>query len=87
MVDVATNIKINAIVDLESGETLLAHPTKDDVYVTAKHFAKLASGAAEDTNCTYTSRQVCSSQIPSPSSYTGYICTGWTTIQTCNCDD
>ena len=87
MNEVATNIHTSAIVDLQTGETLIAHPTKQDVFVTPKHFAKIATGAADETNCTYVTQQVCTQQIPSPSSYTGYICGGWATVQTCNCDD
>ncbi len=94
-------IMLNAIYDHESGEILIAHPTKENVFVHPSHFNKIISEAAKEShlksssgseaaekNCTYTQTEICTQYEPShiPGEI-GWFCTQVTKVQTCNCRD
>ena len=77
-----------ALFDEQTGEVLVAHPTKKDVFVTHDHFKELVANAGNksiEQNCVYTEQQVCTAWAASPSSYSGQICTNWATVRTCRC--
>lgn len=77
---------INAIYDLGTGKTMLAHPTKENVFVSPAHYAEITSGERQEWNCTYTEETVCSIWQKEADS-DNMVCIKETKVQTCNCSD
>ena len=77
---------VEAVFNNNTGETLLAHPTKPDVFVTPTHFQEIIQGGHDDSNCVYTSETICAEwQASRNPSILGHICVRYRTIQTCSC--
>ena len=79
--------KTSAIVDSKTGQILIAHPSKEDAYVTPAHYAKILKGEIPETKCTYVETQVCEYWYNDPNSTTGQTCGRWATVRTCECED
>lgn len=77
---------INAIYDLNTGKAMLAHPTKENVYVSPAHYKEITSDMHEEseTNCTYTTETVCSIWQKEADS-NNMVCISSKEVKTCNC--
>lgn len=76
---------VDAIFNHATGDTVVAHPSKANVYVTSSHFREIIEGGHDDSACVYTTEVACVQWDYSIPSAPRGICVQTRESKTCTC--